>query len=287
VPLALPTIAEQQRAEEQLPPVEERYFINSDLKPIGYFYTLMLWDDHARTGRRETFRWLLHLESWWVLPWVCFPLLVALGLRETARRSVKGSDTRWAILFAVFATGFSTMALQIALIFSFQTIYGFVYEMVGLIVAVFMGGLALGAFLSRRYVADKANMRTLAGVQLLIALLSGLIAIILYRFVILLPHANILVLFFTLTFLVGLMNGVEFPLSSACYMRLAGSPERSAGTVYGVELYGACLGAILASVAVAPMLGIVACSLLAAIANATAFVVLLITRRSCVQEYVR
>lgn len=280
VPLALGTIAELQRAEEQLPPVEERYFINSDLKPIGYFYTLMLWDVYARAGRDETFRWLLHVESWWILPWVGFPLLATVALRQAARRSGKRPDAHLAILFAIFAIGLSTMALQIALLFSFQTVYGFIYEMVGLIVAMFMGGLALGTFLSHRYVVDKANIRTLAGVQLLIALLSGLIAVILYRAVLLPSPSAIFILFSTLTFIVGLINGVGFPLSSACYMRLTTSPERSAGTVYGVELYGACLGAILASVVVVPILGIVACCLLAAIVNVTAFVVLLISRRS-------
>jgi len=73
---------------------------------------------------------------------------------------------------------------------------------------------------------------------------------------------------------------VDFPLAAACCMALSRRAEKSAGTVYGVELFGACVGAALASAVVAPMLGIIACCLLAGIANGTAFAVLLICRRS-------
>ena len=280
VPLFPGTIAEQERAEEQLPPVDRHYFINSDFKPIGYYYTLMFWDDLTRTEHRETLKWLLHVESWWILPLVCLPPLAVLGLRIAARRFGKKPDTNFAVLFTVFTTGLSTMALQIALLFSFQSVYGFVYEMVGLIVAIFMGGLALGTLITHRYVADKANLRTLAGVQLLIALVAGLIAVVLPRAAAVPSPAFVFLLFSTLTFVAGLINGVDFPLAAACCMALSRRAETSAGTVYGVELFGAFAGAVLASAVVAPILGIIACCLLAGIANSTAFVVLLICRRS-------
>jgi len=280
VPLFPGTVAEQERAEQQLPPVDRHYFINSDLKPVGYYYTLMFWDDLARTGHQETFKWLLHVKSWWVLPLVCLPLLVVLGLRMAAHRIGKKPDTLFAVLFTVFTTGLSTMALQIALLFSFQSIYGFVYEMVGLIVAIFMGGLALGTLFTHRYVTNKANLRTLAGVQLLIALVAGLIAMVLPSAAAVPSPAIVFLLFSALTFVAGVINGVDFPLAAACCMALSRHAEKSAGTVYGIELFGACVGAALASVVIAPMLGIIACCLLAGIANGTAFVVLLISRRS-------
>ena len=280
-PLSPGTIADQERAEEHLPPVERHYFINSDLKPIGYYYTLMYWDDLARTGRTEALRWLLHVESWLILPLVALSLATVLGLRIGARRVGNRSDADFAVHLAVFATGLSTMALQIALLFSFQSIYGFVYEMVGLIVAVFMCGLALGTLLTQRYVKDKASIPTLASVQLLIALLAGLIAVALPQAAAVPSPAIVFLLFSTLTFVAGLLNGVGFPLSAACSMALNRRADEAAGTVYGVELFGACFGAALASVIVAPMFGIIACCLLAGIANATASLVLWMSRRSC------
>ncbi len=280
VPLRPGTVTEQEAAELLLPPVEPRYFINSDMKPIAYYYTVMVWDDLARTGHREAFRWFLHVEPWWVLPLVFIPLVAVTGLRAATRRTGRRPDTFWAILFTVFTTGLSTMALQIALLFSFQSVYGFMYEMVGLIIAMFMGGLALGAFITHRYVTDKANLNRLTGVQLLIALVAGLVALVLPWAAAVPWTAAIFLLFSVLTFVSGLVNGVHFPLAAACCMALSGRAEKSTGIVYGVELFGACCGAALASIVITPILGITACCLLAGIANATAFVVLLISRRS-------
>jgi spermidine synthase len=90
----------------------------------------------------------------------------------------------------------------------------------------------------------------------------------------------VFLMFSALTFVAGLINGVDFPIATACCMALNRQAETSAGTVYSVELFGACIGAVIASAVVAPILGIVACCLLAGIANGTAFIVLLICRRS-------
>ena len=138
----------------------------------------------------------------------------------------------------------------------------------------------MGTLVTHRYVADKANLRTLAGVQLLIALVAGLIAVVLPGAAALQSSAMVFLLFSTLTFVAGVINGVDFPMTAACYMALNRRAEKSAGTVYSMELFGACVGAALASVIVAPMLGIIACCFLAGIANGTAFIVLLICWRS-------
>lgn len=278
-PLLPPSLEEQELIEKDLLPVVQRYFINTDFKPIGYFYTLMFWDDLTRRDRAQTFSWLLHIEPWWILPLCLVSLLTALGMRAAAKRKRNKFALGFAIHFTVFTTGLSTMTLQIALIFSFQSIYGFVYETVGLIVALFMCGLALGAFLTNRYVKHKSEIKTLATVQLSIALLAVVIAFVLPLAATAQSPAVIFVLFSMLTFGAGLINGVDFPIAVACYMTLKRDADKTAGIVYGAELFGACVGAALASAVVAPVLGIIACALFAAIANGTAFVVLFICGR--------
>lgn len=277
-PIFPQSIKEQEQAEKKLPPIESRYFINTDFKPIGYYYTLMYWDELTRSGGGKVFKGLLHIEAWWAIPLFMIPLLTVLFLRFFTRRSFKKGAANFAILFTVFTTGLSTMALQIALIFSFQSIYGFIYELVGLIVALFMCGLALGAFLTQRYFKNKAKIDTLAFVQLFIALLALLIALVLPPAATVQSPALIFFIFTILTFIAGLINGVDFPLSMACHMTLGSRAEKTAGTVYGIEIFGACAGAALASAIIAPVLGIIACCLFAAIANTTAFIVLLLAR---------
>lgn len=279
-PLLPDSIAQQRQAEERLPPVQDRFFINSDFRPIGYYHTLMFWGDLAGAGHTGAFRWLLRIQPWWVLPVAALLLVVPVALRVAGNAANAKRNAHYAVIVAVFTTGLSTMTLQVALLFSFQSTYGFVYEMVGLIVAIFMAGLASGTAFTRRYVARKANMDTLAAVQLSVAALALLIAVVLPRAAEVESGAVVLALFSLVTFVAGLLNGVDFPLAAECYRAVHRGAERSAGTVYGVELFGACLGAALASAVVAPVLGIVACCLLATMANGTAFVVLLIVRRS-------
>ncbi len=279
-PMLVGPIEDLEQEEEDLPPVQERYFINSDFRPIGYYYTLIYWNMQARADHAYALRWMLHVQPWWILPLVGASLLTVGGLRLLTRRKDSRPDAHFALFCAVFTTGLSTMALQIALLFSFQSIYGFVYEMVGLIVAIFMAGLALGTALTHVFVRDKANMRTLALVQLLIAVFAGVVAVALPRFAAVESPRLVFALFSAVTFGAGLLNGVDFPLATACCLRLRGGAEKATGIVYGVELFGACTGALLASVVVAPVLGLVACCLLATVANGSACLILIVARMS-------
>lgn len=275
-PLFPPPVGEQAAEEATLAPVYAPAFINSDFRPIGYYHTLVFWSLLARTDHAVFFDWIGRARPAWIAPFVVGVLLLALALRAipATKRSVA---PQFGVRFAVFTTGLSTMTLQIAMLFAFQAIHGFIYEMVGLIVAVFMGGLLSGTLLTQWKIKNKANIRTLAAVQFTIALFAAVIAPALTGASALTAPGAIYSVFFILTFMAGFLNGLDFPLATACCMAFNRRAEKSTGMVYGMELFGACAGAALASVVIAPVMGIVACCLFAATVNATAFAVLLVT----------
>lgn len=277
-PVMPPTLEKQIEEEKRLPSVSERFFINSDFRPIGYYYTLMFWEQLTRAGKTQTFKLLQEVNFNRFLPFTLLPFLILILMRIYPKREDSEAPVRFSVLFAVFTTGFSTMMLQIALIFSFQSIYGFVYETVGLIIALFMFGLSFGTYISNRYIKDKSNLSTLASLQLLIAILAGLLAF-------LLPEAGgmrypgaVFILFALFTFTAGLVNGMDFPLAAECLLITGTSAEKSAGYVYGIELMGACIGALAASVFIAPVMGIATCCFLAMFAGVAAFLLILIVR---------
>lgn len=276
-PLSPGTLEEQ--AERDLQQVNEAFFINRDFKPIGYFYSLMFWDRSTRGEPTKVLAALLRVKLWWVLPITGLILAAGAGMRSLGDTRGKGRVASFSLLVTVFSTGLSTMLLQIALLFTFQSVYGFVYEMVGLITALFMFGLGLGAAASNRFVADKANLVTLALVQLCMTLWAGLIALGLPQLAKAESPALLFAAFSGMTFLAGMLNGLDFPLAAACSHRIHRKPDASAGAVYGLELFGACLGAVLASVVLAPVHGIVACCLLAALGNGVACMLLVLARR--------
>ncbi|TVR01815.1 MAG: spermine synthase [Desulfovibrionales bacterium] len=315
-PLSPPSIGEQLQAEESLPPVVQRFFINSDFRPIAYLYSLMFWDELTRVGTRDSLTWVLRIQPWWLLPVLLGPLLVVLALSRLPPRNHERPGVRtkcglpknrflsfrncswypsWpgpysgmttAVHLAALTTGMSTMLMQVALLFAFQSLYGFIYEAVGLIIAVFMSGLAVGTFLGHRHVRHRPGHgpgqtqgqtlgRSLAMVQFGIAAAAWIVGLVLPQAATIASPLVVLALFFILTFAAGLAGGVDFPLALACSTTLCGKPEQAAGRIYGIELAGACVGAAVAGVMIAPVLGIPACFLLAGVLNAMAGLALL------------
>lgn len=282
-PLFPPSLEEQRAMEADLPPVQQQYFLNTDTRPIGYIHTLAHWSGLTRGGAAGAggtgstmILSLLRVRPWWLFPVLAVPVGVALILPRSS-----GSRRRFAVLFAVFTTGLSMMSLQVALLFTFQNVYGYVYEMVGLVVAAFMAGLAAGAYLAQRFVPDPADIRVLRAVQLLITVSSAVFAFLLPRVAALGGSWVVLPLFLGVSVLAGMLNGFDFLPANACYHAgirtgpgASGTQEQAAGMIYGTELFGACVGAVLAGVLVAPVFGIAAACLLAAFCNGAAWCIL-------------
>jgi spermidine synthase len=151
--------------------------------------------------------------------------------------------------------------MSILLIFSFQTLYGYTYQWIGLLVAFFMVGLALGSYLMTRSIERIQSLyRSLIGVEALIILscvLSRLLFGLLYS-----SPAGVFGFqgtrlgFLAISFLSGFWVGFEFPLSSRAITRNGKSVGRPAGILYASDLFGAWLGALLVGVIFVPILGI-------------------------------
>jgi spermidine synthase len=99
--------------------------INRDFNPILYYY-------HLR-------HWMSQFDVQFGL--IQVGLLVALGFYLVRLR---GSA------FVLFASGFAASALEVVLLLAFQVLCGSVYHQVGVIITVFMAGLAVGAFIANR-----------------------------------------------------------------------------------------------------------------------------------------
>ena len=280
VPISPGPVLQQVKEQKELTPFQEHYFVNSDFRPIAYYYTLMHWNELTRKDSGNYLQKLLQVQKWWILPLMAAPVIWVLAMRLPGSLLGRPMDISFAVTKTAFSTGLCTMVLQVALLFAFQNIYGFVYELIGLIVGMFMLGLALGAYGTQRMVHKKSSLRTLMLVQVVMGSLAALIGVVLPLASDIQSPAVVFVLFSGLTFSAGIINGVNFPLAAACSMTLSRRAEHSTGKIYGAELLGACLGAALASALVAPLFGIVACCILAALANLTAFAVLLAAGRS-------
>lgn len=211
---------------------ESEAIMNTDLKPVCYYYTMILWGGVLSENIRNIFVRLFHIS-----PWVFFiPLILVLPFYR--RRSI--------VYISVIAVGASEISAEVLLIILFQVLYGYVYGWIGAIIAAYMLGLAVGTFLYLKAPIFKGDpVIVLSNVELT---MSVYFLCILGIALLSVPGINILVPF--LIFVGGVIGGLHFPLSVAIL-----SKER-AGLIYGVDLIGSACGALVTAIILIPILGI-------------------------------
>jgi spermidine synthase len=247
--------------------------LNQDFNPALYFYHLRHWMSQFRTGFGA-----LHVL---LLACLCVYLV---RLRGTA--------------FVLFASGFAATTLEIVLLLAFQVLCGSVYHQLGIIVTVFMAGLALGAMMANRRgrnprsngVLERREEPRLEPTPSLhhsitpspshsttptathLSLLAFAIAAYAILLVFLLPLLNRLgaaaasLLFIKaaialLTLILAVLVGMQFPLANR--LEFDGTVA-GASRLYTADFIGAFLGAMLASALLIPLIGVTGVCLLTA-----------------------
>lgn len=202
--------------------------VNTDLKPLAYLYNLMLWGEvHGST-------WLnLLLE---VKGWQIFAAVIVLSLIATALYSGRAESA----YLSIFTTGFAGMAFSLIVILAYQARYGYVYEMFGLLTATFMLGIAAGAYAGRGAKNPLMHMRLYEAAMIALFISSPF-------------FFKSEAFYYLLSFLCGFMAGGEFAAAS---LHLKEDAPAAAGRLYGLDLIGSFLGALLTSILLVPLLGI-------------------------------
>jgi spermidine synthase len=250
--------------------------LNGDLTPICYYYDLALWLSRFYPNLRRAFESASLIN----LGWVALPLALGVVLVRWRRG--------WAVPVVIAGIGLAEMTLEVVILFAFQVLHGTIYAQVSLIITAFMAGLALGGAAGNRLLAHGFPLfaynvlripfisrstthhaphtthhaprtthhevrraearRALIAVQIAIIIYSGLFPLIL-----LLPIPAPTLVFPLLALLAGALTGMAFPLAVAL---VRGGAGRVAGMLYGADLVGGCLGALLGAVLFIPLLGI-------------------------------
>jgi len=243
--------------QEQLRPASDTA-VNRDFVPIAYYFDVALWSTQFNERYREIFAGLARVRFGWLL--VAVAVLPALGMivpRWTRHVGLAQS----CVAGCTGAMGFTVMALEVLLLLGFQAIYGFVYQQLALLVAAVMMGMALGSWLGLRRIGREGPVRLgeLAGIQVAAAL-SPLLLYGTFAACTSIRHPSQLflaahVLFPLIAVLCGLPGGYQFPLASRLYFEGQTGRLANAGVLYAVDLFGACLGAVLLSAYFVPVFG--------------------------------
>ena len=212
--------------------------MNRDFSPILYFHHLRHW--------MSQFNFQFGLMQGGLLVLLVFYLI---RLRGSA--------------LVLFASGFAASALEVVLLLAFQVLCGSVYHQVGIIVTVFMAGLALGALVSNR--VSNSSFGRLSLLALAIAGYAALLPVVLPLLdrmggstaALLLVKATIALL----TLVLAVLVGMQFPLANR---REFDGTAAGASRLYTADFVGASLGALLACTLLIPLIGVVGVCLLTA-----------------------
>jgi spermidine synthase len=208
--------------------------INSDLKP--YVFSLFLK------------QWMARFK---INPWL-IPLILILLL-------VISMILLGPLNLGLFTGGFTASGLEFILLIWFQVMYGNVYQMTGVIFAVFMAGMVVGSLVvgSGYWLVGSGKKKfTFKGfltIQGMFACLSLLVAALMMIFPAGSPGVYAISLILTLVFITGLLMGTQF--SASAQMRTS-TVIRSAGESFSADLLGSAVGVILISVYIIPLLGL-------------------------------
>jgi len=223
-----------QRAQLMEETIDEEAGVNTDFAPASYHQYLTYWLSLFRS-------------DYWVLMIVCLIALLVAALNVNL------------ISVGMFTGGFAASSVEILLLIAFQIIYGYVYQIVGIIVTLFMAGLALGALWSRRLI-PLPQIRHYIVIQIVIGVCCALLPLWFLLLREALPHPVVVQgVFFLLTVAIAGVIGIEFSLAA----RLRGGWIAAvASELYSIDLMGSAIGALLVSAYFIPVFGIFNVSLL-------------------------
>jgi spermidine synthase len=233
--------------------------INSDFRPVGVFFSLSYWNALFSPFLARVFKWFegfsLQIS---ISSMILFTLLMSLVFLK------RPSFSRQSISYAIFTTGLAGMIFNLAVIFTFQTFYGYLYHQIGLLIALFMLGVALSSFYLTRFL-DRIERGSHLFVKIEICII---IFSFLFPFAFSIPSQYlektaiallIYPLFLIMSFLSGACIGLQFPLASKIYLALPGKKRtlgHTAGLLYGADLLGGFLGGLFGGVLLLPVLGL-------------------------------
>ena len=223
--------------------------INYDFRPVSYYYDVIFWTTKFRDSVVTRILKGASEKAVWTGLFIIYGLILSAG---TILLFKKRSFER-ITLISVAGAGFSSMAIQIIVLLAFQIIYGYLFYKLSVILTAFMVGLVAGGMAAMKVIAKFKNYRT--------AILPAQFAFLIYPLILpavfqrLASSGSGAVLFIILPLLAGFIGGFQFPLANKIYTGNKKDIGMAAGLTYGVDLAGACLGALSAGIFLIPVLG--------------------------------
>ncbi|MFH1540565.1 MAG: hypothetical protein ABID79_01775 [Elusimicrobiota bacterium] len=223
-----------EKLEECVKEKQEEVLCNTDFRPISYFYGLKMWlsfFDRKIFSKLEAY-FTTNIVFASVISLYFFVILFFVKIKRKNCELI------------VVVISFTSTALMLAIIFAFQSVYGYIYQKIGILISTNLLGISVGSFLSEKFFSKNCNNAVVVKLTIIFMTIFSLIL----AFV----SINKLFLssyfFYFFIFIAGFFLGFVFPLVVT---------ENRIGKFYALDLFGALVGSILVSLIFIPLFGII------------------------------
>ncbi len=208
-----------------------------------------------------------------------------LALLFLASALLRRTYSRLPVAYAIGTTGFTAMIMELVLLFSFQVFYGYIFYEIGLLLTLFMAGMATGGIVASAPAFRKVSPVTLLTfTDLFLAIFALILSLIFLSFGSAFLSGSPLSypILLILLFVSGFLPGAEFPLAAMGYARTVNATEartgdtvgRTVGFLYGVDLVGGWIGGLVGGFLLLPVLGLTQSLLLLVVLKAGSLLLL-------------
>lgn len=228
--------------------------INSDLKPQAVFYSIAYWNKLFAPYLNKILHFIKRTSKltigFFVILWIFFLLSFRKKLKDAF------------VPICIFSTGFTGMLLSLILIFSFQSVYGYIFSWVGLLTGFYMIGSTFGVISSNYFIKKNTNIKKLLVVLEFSIFLFSMFLILFLIY--LKPYLEILkftenlkCIFLLLTLISGFFVGAEFPVGYSIQKEKTNDLAETSGFLYSLDLLGGWLAGVISGFILLPILGII------------------------------
>lgn len=227
--------------------------INSDEQPSAFFLNLIVWE---KFSSRQFSRFLSSMKNLPMRYILAFPVLLFI-VRILLQKLLKASEirARFDVLLSIFAVGFAGISLDLLILFYVQSMYGYVYQMISLLIALFMAGLVLGSLMGNKLIQiDRVKTYVFAIISLFLLYLE-IIALSKFIDVHFLRPEWQQVAFSIFMIFSGFFTGIFFPFANIMYMKTGSSSFSSSGKTDSIDHLGAAIGSLVTGCFLIPVYG--------------------------------
>jgi spermidine synthase len=227
---------------------------NSTFLPAGLFYSLAYWNILFSPSLSGFFTAVENID---IKTLILIVVLLSILLFLTSEFSAQFKKI--SLSYAMLTSGMLGLTYELLIIFLYQSFYGYVYHHIALLITSFMLGLTLGGWIMMRNNSHaKINFLRLEAGLIIFSLAVIPLFIYLEK-----AKLNLCFIFFVISAVSGFLVGAEFPLANKLYQ--GKNLTQTAGILYALDLVGSWVGALVTSVVLIPVIGIIQTCLLLAV----------------------